>query len=381
MPRPRARPLFEIGDQWIAHDPGSPFLHRFWTEPGTGRTRRSSLGTTDLNEAKLALAEIVVKGAPKTVDAPLAAVLLKYFEEHADRLVSAKIARGHGRKALAFLGQTARVKALTEAKQKEFVERCLNQGHKLSYAARIMVTIAAALAHSKLAEPEIIYTEAEMIKKWKLTRVAPTKAYNPTDEECARVLLAEKMTEPLLRYLIIQCLTGGRPQTAVDLAPSQFNKESGVVDLNPADRAQNKKYRAKVKAGRALRFLLGKWERAGLGPDGDHYCGYTTMEGVKSALQRVAAETGIPVSTYSWRQKVTTVLRRGRVPEDQVSELLGHKRSNLRTTAGYGDWDPDYQREAAAVLDAWCWRVRKLARKLAKERAGTPGVLPGRRAS
>jgi integrase len=189
------------------------------------------------------------------------------------------------------------------------------------------------------------------------------------------------MTEPLLRYLIIQCLTGGRPQTAVDLAPSQFNKESGVVDLNPADRAQNKKYRAKVKAGRALRFLLGKWERAGLGPDGDHYCGYTTMEGVKSALQRVAAETGIPVSTYSWRQKVTTVLRRGRVPEDQVSELLGHKRSNLRTTAGYGDWDPDYQREAAAVLDAWCWRVRKLARKLAKERAGTPGVLPGRRAS
>ncbi len=100
-----------------------------------------------------------------------------------------------------------------------------------------------------------------------------------------------------------------------------------------------------------------------------------------SALQRVAAETGIPVSTYSWRQKVTTVLRRGRVPEDQVSELLGHRRSNLRTTAGYGDWDPDYQREAAAVLDAWCWRVRKLARKLAKERARTPGVLPGRRAS
>jgi hypothetical protein len=225
MPRPRARPLFEIGDQWIAHDPGSPFLHRFWTEPGTGRTRRSSLGTTDLNEAKLALAEIVVKGAPKTVDAPLAAVLLKYFEEHADRLVSAKIARGHGRKALAFLGQTARVKALTEAKQKEFVERCLNQGHKLSYAARIMVTIAAALAHSKLAEPEIIYTEAEMIKKWKLTRVAPTKAYNPTDEECARVLLAEKMTEPLLRYLIIQCLTGGRPQTAVDLSPAPINNE------------------------------------------------------------------------------------------------------------------------------------------------------------
>ena len=368
MPRPRARPLFEIGDQWIARDPGSPFLHRFWTEPGTGRTRRASLGTADLKKAKLALAEIVLKGTPKTVDTPLAAVLLKYFEEHTDKLVSGKIARGHGRKLLAFFGATARVKALTEAKQKEFVQSCLNRGHKLSYVARVMVTIAAALAHSRLPEPEIIYSEAAMTKKWKLAAAAPDKAYIPTDEECASILLASAMTDRLRRYLIIQCMTGGRPQTAVDLAPAQFNGDSGIVDLNPPKRAQNKKYRAKVKAGRALRFLLARWERAGLGAYGERFCGYSSIEGVKSALQRVAAETGIPVSTYSWRQKVTTILRKARVPEDQVSELLGHKRPNLRTTAGYGDWDPDYQREAAAALDAWFWRIRKLARKLAADR-------------
>jgi hypothetical protein len=89
------------------------------------------------------------------------------------------------------------------------------------------------------------------------------------------------------------------------------------------------------------------------------------MEGVKSAVQRLAAESGVPIFTYSWRQKVTTVLRRARVPEDQVSELLGHKRPSLRTTAGYGDWDPDYQREAAAALDSWFWRVRQLAKILA----------------
>ena len=78
--------------------------------------------------------------------------------------------------------------------------------------------------------------------------------------------------------------------------------------------------------------------------------------------------TGIPITTYSARQrKVTTVLRRAGVPEDQVSELLGHKRPDLRTTAGYGDWDPEYQREAAAALDKWFWRIRKLAK--AKQRA------------
>jgi len=381
MPRPRACPLFELGGQWIARDPGSPFLHRFWTEPGTGRTRRASLGTQDLDTAKLALAEIVLKGAPKTVDAPLSIVLLKYFEEHTDKLASAKIARGHGRKLLAFVGATARVKTLSETRQKEFVQRCLDKGHKLSYAARIMVTIAAALAHSRLSEPGIIYSEAAMTKKWKLTAAAPNKAHIPSDEECAMILLASAMTDRLLRYLIIQCLTGGRPQTAVDLAPAQFNGDSGIVDLNLPKRAQNKKYRAKVKAGRALRFLLVRWERAGLGAYGERFCGYSSIEGVKSALQRVAAETGIPVSTYSWRQKVTTILRKGRVPEDQVSELLGHKRPSLRTTAGYGDWDPDYQREAAAALDAWFWRIRKLARKLASEQVGTPDILPTRRVS
>ena len=61
------------------------------------------------------------------------------------------------------------------------------------------------------------------------------------------------------------------------------------------------------------------------------------------------------------------MLRRARVPEDQVSELLGHKRPDLRTTAGYGHWDPDYQLEAALALDEWFWRIRTLAK--AKQQA------------
>lgn len=375
MPRPRAQPLFALGDQWIAHDPGSPFLYRFWTEPGTGRTRRASLGTADIEEAKLKLAEIVLMGAPKTPDAPLSVILEKYFEDQTDKLRSAKIARGHGRKMLEFFGATARVKTLTEARQREFVEHCISQGHKLSYVARIMVTMAASLSHSKLSEPEIVYTEAAMVRRWRLVSTPPTKAYIPTDEECARLVLAN-MPTMLQRWIVIQVMTGGRPQTGVDLAPSQFNPDSGIVDLNPGMRPQNKKFRAKVRAGRTFRFLLSRWEKAGLGPYGDRYCGYSTIEGVKSALQRVAAETGIPVSTYSWRQKVTTILRRARVPEDQISEFLGHRRPHLRTTAGYGDWDPDYQREAAFALDAWFWRIRRMARKLAAARAANSRDIP-----
>jgi hypothetical protein len=106
MPRPRARNLFELGGQWIAKEPGSPFLHRFWTEPGTGRTRRASLRTQDLEVAKRLLAEIVLKGASKSQNTPLSAVLLDYFESRTDKLPSKKPARHAGRLMLSCRGDT-----------------------------------------------------------------------------------------------------------------------------------------------------------------------------------------------------------------------------------------------------------------------------------
>jgi integrase len=377
MPQPRKRPLFEFGGQWIANDPDSRMLYRFWTSPGTGRTSRASLGCTDLEAAKLKLAEIVIKGAPKTVDAPLSVVLETYFTGRTDKLPSGKVARGHGRKILEFVGKTARVKILTEAKQKEFVARCEDQGHKLAYAARIMATLSAALLHSKLKEPEIIATEAKMIDKWQFASAEPKKAYIPTDAECAELLLADRVTESLLRWAIIQGFTGGRPQTAVDLAPTQFRRDSGVVDLKVPGQPQiKKKFRPKVKAGRTFRLLLRAWERRGLDAFGGRYCGYSSMEGVTSALDRIATDTGIPVSSYSIRHKVTSILRAAAVPEDQVSEVLGHKRPSLRTTAGYGEFHPNYQKEAAAALEDWFWRIVRLTRKLEADKAANSRDTP-----
>ncbi len=139
-------------------------------------------------------------------------------------------------------------------------------------------------------------------------------------------------------------------------------KDAKVVMLNPEHRRQNKKFRATVRECKILTNWLNRWEKDGLDAYGGRYCGYVTIEGVKTALQVLRDRKGVnlpKISTYSFRHKVTSVLRSAQVPEDQIAQMLGHRRANLRTTAGYGEWDPSYLREAAAALDAWFNRLQR----------------------
>ena len=68
MPRRKARSEFELAGQWIAEEPGRPGHYRFWIDPGVGRTRRASLGTTDIEEAKARLAAAALAHAKVHTD-------------------------------------------------------------------------------------------------------------------------------------------------------------------------------------------------------------------------------------------------------------------------------------------------------------------------
>ena len=67
------------------------------------------------------------------------------------------------------------------------------------------------------------------------------------------------------------------------------------------------------------------------------------------------------LSVYSFRHKGTTVLRKAKVPDEQIAYQLGHRRPKNRSTRAYGEYDPSYLAEAAAALDAWIARVLHLA--------------------
>jgi len=367
MPRPRARPLFELAGQWIAKEHGSANLYRFWHDAGAARTRRESLGTADLEKAKRKLAEIVVNGAPKTIDTPLATVLLAYFTERTDKLPSAKVSRQAGRIMLRAWGDTIRTGQINEAKQREFAEWSINQGHSLSYVSRNLTVLAAALSHAKI-DVDVIYNENTMRAKWGLASSAKRMVFIPTDDELARFLSADSFPDNMFRWCVISLLTACRPEAAIDLAPAQRQRDAGLIDLNPPGRVQNKKYRPTLRAPRALAQWFDKWEReadrvraigAGV-PMEERYCGYASVESVKSAIERIRAQPDVNLprlSSYSFRHKMTTVLRLARIPEDEIAMQIGHRRRDVRTTAGYGEWSPDYLARSAEALDAWFLRL------------------------
>jgi integrase len=359
--------LFELDGQWIARDPASPYLYRFWRDRGNARTRRASLGTADLNEAKLRLAEIVVKGAPASRSTPLSIILENYCDEHGDRTATGKQARHAARLFLECWGKTVRVSAIDETKQKEFAKWSVARGHSLGYVARNFNVLAAAMHRAKIAT-NIFGNEARMREVWRIEAKAPRSIFIPADADLAR-LWAAAMPENLRRWILISMGTGCRPAAALDLEPAARIRQAGLLNLLPEGRAQNKKVRPTVREPKVLTAAINRWEKAGLGLHNGRYCGYASRHSIRQALDRACAlETvNLPrLNLYSFRHKVATVLRAAKVPVEQIEYQLGHRSPHSRTTAGYGEWSPDYLSAATDALEAWIRRIQRLAAKPSK---------------
>jgi hypothetical protein len=361
MPRPRARSLFELGGHWIAEVPNRAGYYDFWTDASNGGTRRRSLGTSDIEQAKLKLAEIVLQGAPATVSTPLSIIFENYFLERTDRLPSAKAARTAGRMYLEEWGTKVRANDVTEAKQREFATTRADLGNSLGYIARTQTVLSAALRHAGLTV-KVFISESHMRDVWKIKAKPPRKVFIPTDQQMA-MIVREKMPEDLSRWLLISMATACRPEAAVDLGPKQRIPDAQAINLNPEGRQQNKKFRPILRCPKVLTVALNRWDKAGLDAHGGKYCGYASVDSVDSALERVCKRKHInlpQMSVYSIRHKVTTVMRAAGVPREQIDRQLGHVGAGARTTEDYGEYSPDFQRESAAAIDVWIRRLRAL---------------------
>lgn len=100
---------------------------------------------------------------------------------------------------------------------------------------------------------------------------------------------------------------------------------SSALILRTGNRTRNT---ARRFASRRLAGWLDRWEQEA-DAYGGKYCGYSPIEGVKTALRMYRTSLPPACRTFdcSFRHKVATVLR-------QVSMMLGHRRANLRNAGG-----------------------------------------------
>lgn len=305
----------------------SPYYYATWFDEHTRQTRRSSLGTEDVHEAEIKLAEFVtlhatMKSVPQNA-VELSTVFVRYWNEHASKLPSqeqARIALGYWTE----FWKDAKVSDLTVVRQEQFMSWLKNKGFKNSYVSRILSVGRAALQRAwkcqEIERAPFILDDAD--------RSNEEKAYKLNDCQLAKLLDTAKQWPHLYSFCVIMLNTLSRPCAVLDLRPSQKDFDAMVINLNPEGRKQTKKHRPKVPLTETLRPFVS-----------DKSCvRFVTWEGkpirsIKKLFKRAAELAGLPreVSPYSLRHTMAGRLRnKYKVDKWEVSGLLGHSLPNAK---------------------------------------------------
>jgi hypothetical protein len=253
-----AERLFQLGDQWLAHHPGTPYIYRCWFEPGTGNVRRRTTGEPDLEQAKIILTEIVLGDVPDDPLDPkvvtIAAIKKFYMTHHGDMIRSKQVPERALQLILEYLKTSdgivgaAKVSDFGIARQDGFV-RWARDTHKLSCK-----TISTYLSMYKAAlkfcsRPHLVIDTKGKEKEAQVLAYAPfvndsekyisektglplstPRSWIPTDDELAAFMDAcytdasvpnQDDGEHVWRYAIIQLNTWARPEAIFELNVKQ----------------------------------------------------------------------------------------------------------------------------------------------------------------
>jgi len=361
MPRRRTDRLGQIGDYWLSRRPNSPLWCRTWFDATTRQTCRASLGTSDFEAARLALAQWVTVNSRRSNQDPrdvaLAEVFARYYQRKGRLAVSAGVQRRNLYLALEMLPAGLLVSELTLDAQDSLARRLRaaqtpgGGEYQDGTVKRVLGTVKAAVNWAW--------------KNGELERPVPFLSV-PDGEPRERVLTIEEFArlwdaaeQPHLRMFILILLgTACRPKAALDLMRDQCDTTSRVITLNPPGRAQTKKRRPVVP----LPDFLLPWV---IGTPSGPLVAYRgrRVEKIAKAWRaaREAAGLDADVIPYAIRHTVATELRRRGVPEMELAGLLGHSMPNFRTTGRYAKYAPDYLSKAREAIDQIANEIGRVA--------------------
>lgn len=251
MPRYRQAHAFQLGDYWLSQRRGSPAWCRTWFDASTRQTKRVSLGTTDLPEAKECLTEwFVAENRPQQApasDFTIAQALLSYWVDHAQHLSSHGTAQIYSRYWLDYFGETV-VGDLTGMKiQTNFRAWLQKKGMKASSINRVLVVGRAAFNRAYRNGEIDAAPHIAMIEEGE----APPLGRPLEFSEMVR-LIEQVNSDHMLAFCLLMMGTSARPDAVRELTREQIDFENGLIRLNPPGRPQTKKYRPTVKLPNTL---------------------------------------------------------------------------------------------------------------------------------
>jgi integrase len=250
-------------------------------------------------------------------------------------------------------------------------------GHTLSRdLAAIRGALSWAWKHQLIDHPPFIADVPAHLK-------APPRDRVLSFDELARILdacVARPDREHLLRFIVIELGTAGRPQAVLELTDANIDLGRGLIDPNQPGQLHLRKRRAIVPIAKAVRpwveGIEGKIikyrapikKRRTLRATGRTHLERATVS-IKTAWNAACAEAGVVGATpKTLRHTMLTWLAERGVPYEQRQMLAGHSARGT-TARNYEHLSPGYLRSAVAEIDRFFSQLRKRTRALESPRS------------
>lgn len=338
----RTKPLYQRGDFKLYRREGRPNLEIVWYDPVRKRERSTSAGTADVGQGRLALDRKFLESAGARHcptcgrewhggESPLlAAVIADYLVLGAGK-AGAKSARGRLGHVIAYLEDRPDTRcADVDAHWIEGFRRWLLERPVLSPTGKLMrprsigavegcvLQLAAAINATPGQTAQFQAAQPRTVAK------SPTyRADVKTLAAMFRYALAEPHRANLLRYLRMAVATWARPDAIYDAGPAQWLSAARVLDLNPPNRKQTRKYRPRVPIARQFAPFL---------DSGD---AFLPVSSVRATWEKMRDELGLPKGRESGekliRRSIATIARKriGEANWPQGEMMLGHVKARV----------------------------------------------------
>ena len=225
-----------------------------------------------------------------------------------------------------------------------------SQGVKGESVQRNIEDLRAALNHAANNQRIPYVPKIPSVPKEKRS---PPRDTVMTIKDMGAALAFLSMDKGTWRWVVLMMTTAGRPDACLAFDPAlQWRKDQKLLDMHPPAWDRTKKVNPVIPMIPELEPIMKDWANDPHEP----------VESRRNAWRLMRTSLGFPLVYVpkTIRHTLATLLRSRGIPQEQISALLGHAYAN-RTTAVYAKYDPDYLREAAAMLSTIWKEIRAAA--------------------